>query len=766
MSKKKINLCSFYKNTSNFISSHAVLILIAILSIVGFLIYIVFSSSINQKTMHGKRTIQSFAEDNQDNKTRFESSLLSFSRMPAEYEKTRTLWISANGNSIEQSEFYKSIIREARDIVPVAILTNTDNVSTVRMNLNNTNIGLAGIKIITSPYVMNSLWSRDFMGIEVYEKTTAGYYKHLLYDPVYQSHNEGSGADNAPLYVSEEIAAERTTLDFEFEGGNLDNDSRGRCITVTPYYGEYTEGTTDNRLKDAIERKNEILRNKFACKEIYHAEALSGIEAIAHIDLYAKFIGDNHILVAEDTKKNIDLRGRLENFVSTLQSEGVKVSRLSLPPLLESGGGKAYYRSYINSTIINAEPRGKKVLIPQFGIEQDDEFAKRSYQQLFPEYEIVQIYISEGLVKANGYVHCATWNESAIRSISEEYNQSVEPTNNQRQEDREDTQSDENPDQTGDVCSLAESGLNKRYTPQCERQGYFPREGCDDWCIEGYSDCLYEEGGGEYVACQENTKCEFEDTDLPLGSKPYCSEGEKFWARKGCADTCTGSTVDCKYRVQGILYAGCMLSSGGGTGPQSDEPGGDLTTDGGGDTVACYTREFCQSIGAANKCGKDDTGSCSRNKRSICVTEEGTPFITEEADERREGERCEGAREGSGGREDEGGGEQTGGGDWTVYWDQECVCTDGETYKSLRDEPGYTSIRKSDPGEERDRCNSSPGEYIDICMGMGGFKNGAVKTYWDEECVCTDNREYKSIYRMGEGDAGQCTMEQQSYRCP
>jgi hypothetical protein len=72
---------------------------------------------------------------------------------------------------------------------------------------------------------------------------------------------------------------------------------------------------------------------------------------------------------------------------------------------------------------------------------------------------------------------------------------------------------------------------------------------------------------------------------------------------------------------------------------------------------------------------------------------------------------------------------------WIYYWDEECVCTDGNSWKSLRDQPGASNKAK---------CQNNPLDLKQACKNVHGSTFSSVNTdnltvYWDEECVKTDN---------------------------
>jgi hypothetical protein len=69
---------------------------------------------------------------------------------------------------------------------------------------------------------------------------------------------------------------------------------------------------------------------------------------------------------------------------------------------------------------------------------------------------------------------------------------------------------------------------------------------------------------------------------------------------------------------------------------------------------------------------------------------------------------------------------------WVYYWDEECVCTDNKSWKSLREQPS---------AQDKGRCQGNSSDLQQLCKQVypGVFESNVI-TYWDEECVKTDNK--------------------------
>ena len=88
---------------------------------------------------------------------------------------------------------------------------------------------------------------------------------------------------------------------------------------------------------------------------------------------------------------------------------------------------------------------------------------------------------------------------------------------------------------------------------------------------------------------------------------------------------------------------------------------------------------------------------------------------------------------------------------WIYYWDEECVCTDNKNWKTLRDQSA---------AQDKGKCQSNSADLKQLCQNVygdifGGVNANQLTVYWDEECVKTDN---KTIWEKvgGVNSQGEC----------
>ncbi len=233
----------------------------------------------------------------------------------------------------------------------------------------------------------DDIWVRDYgpyIGDNARGERTA---VTMTYDPL---ENYPQARDDAmPAHWAAHEGLPLNTLDFHGEGGNVWSDGAGKLFMTNQVYIQNPEL---NRVT-LLER----LRRVFIFDEVVLLPRLR-LEETGHVDLLVKLASADTMLVSGP--RALFTGDRLRRAARQLRRDYNMVT-LPTPPLYLNWFGYPVRRSYTNALTVNG-----RVLVPVYGVQQDDE-ALRRYQQAMPGFNVVPI---DCTIAANGggAVHCLT----------------------------------------------------------------------------------------------------------------------------------------------------------------------------------------------------------------------------------------------------------------------------------------------------------------------------------------------------------------------
>ncbi|MDD2717314.1 MAG: agmatine deiminase family protein [Candidatus Wallbacteria bacterium] len=190
---------------------------------------------------------------------------------------------------------------------------------------------------------------------------------------------------------------------MEEAGGNMMFDGRGTAF-CSIHMQQETAGQSEEKIR-------EIYRDYFGAEQVIFLKPLRK-EGTGHVDLYCKLLDSNTLLLGEYRNKSDGVEGNKElldeNFqtlkkIKDLAGKPYRVERIVMPKYKEipQVTGSVITNSYLNSLIIN-----KKVLVPVYGLETDQE-ALETYRKLMPGYT-VKGFDCRKIIELYGAVHCIT----------------------------------------------------------------------------------------------------------------------------------------------------------------------------------------------------------------------------------------------------------------------------------------------------------------------------------------------------------------------
>jgi agmatine deiminase len=185
------------------------------------------------------------------------------------------------------------------------------------------------------------------------------------------------------------------------EGGSIEVNGDGALLTTEQCL------LNKNRNQKLNRKEIEVYLHDYigVSRIIWLKEGIAGDDTDGHIDDFARFVGKNTVLCANEKNGDDANFAALEKNSSLLSEAGFVVVRLPMPsPIIDPGENRRLPASYANFYVANS-----CVLLPVFD-DKNDAKAIETLQGCFPKREIVPIPCRE-LVYGYGGVHCVTQQE-------------------------------------------------------------------------------------------------------------------------------------------------------------------------------------------------------------------------------------------------------------------------------------------------------------------------------------------------------------------
>jgi agmatine deiminase len=304
--------------------------------------------------------------------------------LPGEFEPTERLLIAWDD---ALARFLLDIMAAAWDEVPITVVLAPGQ-SDERLNYVLRGLGMDPQAIQRVRVPVGSVWIRDFGPLVV---RAAGGERHIVDFGYYLDADEDGlpGALGSALWP--QWAVQSSPL--ELEGGNVQSDGHGRCVTTAGYVEEL------GGLASAAERRLlGELRDRLGCATIAVVPPLHG-EPTGHVDMFATITGPGEIIVGRyEPAADPENAVRLDRTAIILRRAGFRVRRLPMPD-----HGDGVFRSYTNSLAVNGI-----VIVPVYpeAAAGEDE-ALAVFRAAYPARRIVPVMASD-VITLYGAVHCAT----------------------------------------------------------------------------------------------------------------------------------------------------------------------------------------------------------------------------------------------------------------------------------------------------------------------------------------------------------------------
>lgn len=315
-------------------------------------------------------------------------------RIPAQWERTERVLISWGRMYPNMWAMHAQMAEAISQVATVEILAPTELWARAiavfleeRGHANMENVQMLVLRT-------DDIWIRDYGSI----MSIADNGERVAVNPIYAVLPQYPQADDNGMgsrWAAHHDIAEQP-LNLHTEGGNLWSDGQGTLIMSSQIFYSNRYYSRDTML--------DYLHEVFHFDKAIIAPRLT-LEETGHIDLLVKLGSEDTVFVskAESFSAEEVLRKVKRLFERETNAKGnpYNVIELPTPPLYLNWFNYTIRRAYTNSLTVN-----KQVLVPVFGIKQDEE-ALRIYEDALPDYTIIPIDSTIG-INGGGAVHCMT----------------------------------------------------------------------------------------------------------------------------------------------------------------------------------------------------------------------------------------------------------------------------------------------------------------------------------------------------------------------
>jgi agmatine deiminase len=329
--------------------------------------------------------------------------------MPAEWSAHRTTYTAwpayefawGHALSAAQSEFCAFVRAWSAEAAqePLTVLVGPDVVAEAKAALGDL---VSKVKLV--PFAYGDVWMRDTAPIFVKGDKGLASVRFRF-----------NGWGQKYLYLHDNTVAERLAAqaavpsyvsDFVLEGGALDVDGLGTCLTTRSCLQNENRGEPAS---DAV-----IAQRLHAALGVTHViwidGGLANDHTDGHIDNIARFVSEGTVVCMQAQASDDPNRDTLDAIFETLQSahdargRKLEVVRIPSPGPVLSTEGEVMPASYMNFIIGN-----RRVLMPVFGTAWDAK-AQQALQAVFPRHEVVACS-ARAILEGGGTFHCMTQQE-------------------------------------------------------------------------------------------------------------------------------------------------------------------------------------------------------------------------------------------------------------------------------------------------------------------------------------------------------------------
>lgn len=305
--------------------------------------------------------------------------------LPGEFEPVERL-LMAWDDSL--ADFLVDVMAAAWNEARITVLLGPDQPDDgLVYGLRQVGLDARAVQRVRAP--VGSVWVRDFGPLVV---RTPGGGRQVVDFTYYLDEQE----DHLPRALARKLwprwPVRHSFLDME--GGNIQSDGHGRCITTAGYLDR------DLLAMDMVDHTalRQELRAQLGCQTLAILPPLDG-EPTGHVDMFAIITGPGEVIVGRyDPMLDPNNARRLDRAADTLRGAGFRVRRIPMPD-----HGDGLFRSYTNALAVNGT-----VIVPVYPeADRSEEEALAVFRAAYPGRRVVPVVATE-IIRLYGAVHCAT----------------------------------------------------------------------------------------------------------------------------------------------------------------------------------------------------------------------------------------------------------------------------------------------------------------------------------------------------------------------
>jgi agmatine/peptidylarginine deiminase len=319
------------------------------------------------------------------------------------------VWPKANPKKFggyEQEKYYFDLIKSIKNIITVTIIVDNNAVrNRIITKLKENHISLEKLnflKILTS-----SIWVRDYgpFYIEKNNELSIVDFHFRRFDMIFLPFDSLFN-----IFYSLKQKVDKnifTNFLLTIQGGNFMADRQGIGFTADYIFRENRH--LRSKKKVILRLKKYLGLRKLIVLQSQIKEVSKGGDRSGHIDMFAKLLDENKILVGKYYDKNDVNYQILEDNAKKLEKLGYNVIRI---PMIHDKKNSETIFTYTNSLVVNSLEK-KVVLVPQYDLSEDKK-AIEIYKKAMTNYEIIGVDCSS-IIKHHGAIHCTTFTTPFIR---------------------------------------------------------------------------------------------------------------------------------------------------------------------------------------------------------------------------------------------------------------------------------------------------------------------------------------------------------------
>ncbi len=319
-------------------------------------------------------------------------------RMPAEWAPHEAVWIGfpSHVNAWEaeplapaqmQMAAFANAVHDAGKGELVRLIAGTPEAAAVARDLVD-----SGVVVETRS--IGDVWVRDTAPIIVSDGTRRIARKFGFNGWGDRYHYDGDQSIGRELAEAADL--EIADCDWVLEGGSIDVDGAGLCVTTA----DCLLNPNRNPTLDKSEIEARLNRDLGIARTLWLGDGLVNDHTDGHVDNLARFVGENHLVIPEASDADDPNAAAYRDATQRAEAFGCQVTRIPSVGLY-APDGDAVPATYVNFYIGNSI-----VAVPTYGCRYDDS-AIAALAPLFPTREVIGLP-ANWILTGGGSFHCSS----------------------------------------------------------------------------------------------------------------------------------------------------------------------------------------------------------------------------------------------------------------------------------------------------------------------------------------------------------------------